>query len=545
MYHAEYMKLTGTSGHLSANTENIADCSLPGHKNSLNTGETSRDNHPGIAIQDISRGAPGNTPANRLADSIDVANGTLGNRAFMQLVGELHSREQPGETHNAAATGLQGPGRPPTHLDTLHQAFGRPGSSGMRQHTGPETRAALDSLGAGGFTSNGRMAFATCPDLHTQAHEAAHGVQQAALGKRMALKGGIGMPGDHYERHADAVADAVAAGRDAQPVLDRLAPLPTTVTAGKMDTGTPLQMVTARMRQLIPDIFKLNQLIPGIYPGRSPYRYKYDDTATLMKNYRMGGKLDTGFSRPLSILNRLAVAHITGDDLSLLHRAYCANWWPGYFSPVPQRAALQHLGQLLDETSARTAGGRYLRLTSAVIDALSQGDKVIIPTFNAAELIQTPMMFGLPFNFYTQHTHFGMQTDAGEKVLTELIVPDNHRLGLPYGTLGDAKCLYAPHLICPWMYTVEKISVVGAGFREAKQALEFVKADHSSIKFIKLRALERTGLNEMITTAATVRNLFTGRNLPLSDLVNVYTHLYRHRTSEKMPPIDMPRRSRS
>jgi hypothetical protein len=36
------------------------------------------------------------------------------------------------------------------------------------------------------------------------------------------LAGGIDQPGDSYERHADSVADAVVAGRSAEPLLDQM-----------------------------------------------------------------------------------------------------------------------------------------------------------------------------------------------------------------------------------------------------------------------------------------------------------------------------------
>ena len=38
----------------------------------------------------------------------------------------------------------------------------------------------------------------------------------------VSLKGGVGESGDQYERHADDVADAVVAGKSAEPILDRM-----------------------------------------------------------------------------------------------------------------------------------------------------------------------------------------------------------------------------------------------------------------------------------------------------------------------------------
>jgi uncharacterized protein GlcG (DUF336 family) len=56
-------------------------------------------------------------------------------------------------------------------------------------------------------------------DLHTAAHEAAHVVQQRG---GVQLRGGVGISGDVYERHAD----EVVAGGSAESLLDRLAPGP-------------------------------------------------------------------------------------------------------------------------------------------------------------------------------------------------------------------------------------------------------------------------------------------------------------------------------
>jgi hypothetical protein len=87
-------------------------------------------------------------------------------------------------------------------------------------HEGPAARDAARSLGAEAYAHGDAVAFASSPDLHTAAHEAAHVVQQR---RGVQLKGGIDQPGDAHERHADAVADAVVAGRSAAPLLDQFA----------------------------------------------------------------------------------------------------------------------------------------------------------------------------------------------------------------------------------------------------------------------------------------------------------------------------------
>ena len=122
-----------------------------------------------------------------------------------------------------ANNALRGSGRPLTHLDAIQEAFGHHDVTGMREVTGSSARQALTFLRAEGFTSNGRMAVSDTPDLFTQAHEAAHGVQQAALGRDLRLKDGVGEADDKYERHADAVAEKVLRGQSAQELLDDMA----------------------------------------------------------------------------------------------------------------------------------------------------------------------------------------------------------------------------------------------------------------------------------------------------------------------------------
>lgn len=71
-------------------------------------------------------------------------------------------------------------------------------------------------MGAEAFATGNHVAFASPPDLHTAAHEAAHVVQQRA---GVHLKGGVGEIGDTYERNADEVADRVVQGQSAHDLL--------------------------------------------------------------------------------------------------------------------------------------------------------------------------------------------------------------------------------------------------------------------------------------------------------------------------------------
>ena len=169
------------------------------------------------ALQQVGHGIMNDVPPIQFMDAINTGNRSMGNRDFLQFIKGLCQQK---DIHDIAAKGVQGAGRTMTHLDTIQQAFGHYDVSGMREYTGRAAQESLTTLGVEGFSSNGRMAFAGIPDLYTQAHEAAHGVQQAALGSGLRLKGGTGEAGDKYERHADAVAEKVVRGESAQGLLD-------------------------------------------------------------------------------------------------------------------------------------------------------------------------------------------------------------------------------------------------------------------------------------------------------------------------------------
>ncbi len=121
----------------------------------------------------------------------------------------------------AAAAGVRGGGSALPHADSIQEAFGHHDVSDVTAHAGGDAAEACQAMGATAFASGSDVAFGGTPDLHTAAHEAAHVVQQRA---GVQLDGGVGRSGDRYERHADAVADAVARGESAEGLLDTMAP---------------------------------------------------------------------------------------------------------------------------------------------------------------------------------------------------------------------------------------------------------------------------------------------------------------------------------
>ncbi len=123
-----------------------------------------------------------------------------------------------GRVHAVAARGVAGAGGALPHLDAIQASFGHHDVSGVVAHVGGDAAAAAKDLGARGYATGDHVAFSAAPDLHLAAHEAAHVVQQRG-GVRLA--GGVGRAGDPFERHADAVADAVVRGESAQALLDQ------------------------------------------------------------------------------------------------------------------------------------------------------------------------------------------------------------------------------------------------------------------------------------------------------------------------------------
>lgn len=121
--------------------------------------------------------------------------------------------------HAAAARGTSGPASQLPHLEQIQRSFGRHDVSHVQAHVGGAAVEATHAMGAAAYAAGDHVAFASAPDLHTAAHEAAHTVQQR---NAIQLKGGVGEVGDVYERHADAVADNVVAGESAEPLLDEM-----------------------------------------------------------------------------------------------------------------------------------------------------------------------------------------------------------------------------------------------------------------------------------------------------------------------------------
>jgi len=121
-----------------------------------------------------------------------------------------------------AAEGVRGAGAPLPHLARIQESFGRHDVRSVKAHADARAAASTAALGAEAFATGGRIAFRQPrPDLRTAAHEAAHIVQQRG---GVELDEGVGQAEDPYERHAEAVAEAVVQGRSAEGLLAAFLP---------------------------------------------------------------------------------------------------------------------------------------------------------------------------------------------------------------------------------------------------------------------------------------------------------------------------------
>ena len=143
--------------------------------------------------------------------AIDIAQRQFGNRATLEFIHQQRA-------HHIARAGLSDAGQSYPFLTEIQRSFGKHDISGLAGHTGEAARAANSELGSTAYHKGGHVAFGREPTLADAAHEAAHYVQ--GVGARQ-LEGGMGLPGDEYEQHADRVVAAAVAGESAEPLLDR------------------------------------------------------------------------------------------------------------------------------------------------------------------------------------------------------------------------------------------------------------------------------------------------------------------------------------
>ncbi len=195
--------------------------------------------------------------------------------AKIQRRAQISATTDPAAVHAAAAEGVATPSSPLPHLDTIQRAFGGHDVSGLQAHTGPEAIASARAMGADAYATANHVVLGDRADLHTVAHEAAHVVQQRG---GVQLKGGVGEAGDHYEQHADAVADRVVAGESAE---DLLPPVSGSGSGGGALGVQRLAKIKAVNRRTALDLAlltdeELAQLVAQLDGGAQAFEITYD-----------------------------------------------------------------------------------------------------------------------------------------------------------------------------------------------------------------------------------------------------------------------------
>lgn len=122
--------------------------------------------------------------------------------------------------HKAADRGIHTPATALPYAEDIQKSFGRHDISGIQFHNGPVAAQSARDMKAKAYATAGHVVADGPISKHTAAHEAAHYIQQQG---GVQLKDGVGAVGDKYEKHADAVGDAVVHGSSAEGLLDQYA----------------------------------------------------------------------------------------------------------------------------------------------------------------------------------------------------------------------------------------------------------------------------------------------------------------------------------
>ena len=198
-------------------------------------------------------------------------------------------------TQEVAASGVAGPGASLPHLAQIQRSFGGHDVRSIRAHVGGDATTAATAIGAEAYATGDAVAFRSAPSLHLAAHEAAHVVQQRG---GVSLKGGVGAAGDAYEQHADAVADAVVAGRSAEPLLSEF--------AGTGATSTAIQRKGADAAQVGGLVDKMTTDTSGLAHELAVLEHAETDCLNLLEKWRAGTlKSGPAIAKLIEIIRRM------------------------------------------------------------------------------------------------------------------------------------------------------------------------------------------------------------------------------------------------
>lgn len=162
--------------------------------------------------------APGRASRSALLRKPDhaVASGLLSRKAR-----DANGVAEGADAAVASASSSSGSPLPDTLMRKFESSLGA-NLSGVRVHTGSESAAANDAVGARAYTMGNDIHFgagqydpSSSSGQHLLAHEVAHTVQQSGGAQRRQFKLEVSSPDDALEHEADRAADAMVAGQPA------------------------------------------------------------------------------------------------------------------------------------------------------------------------------------------------------------------------------------------------------------------------------------------------------------------------------------------
>jgi len=221
-----------------------------------------------------------------------------------------------GDVLAAAAHGTSGAPTALPHIEQIQRSFGSHDVSHVQAHVGGLAAEGARAMGAQAYATGDRVAFASAPDLHTAAHEAAHVVQQKG---GMQLKEGVGESGDSYERHADAVADRVVQGKSAESLLDTMAGVSGGDGAANVQRKIVIGGKDYDPKPDLPDVKKkygkdmVEALTTMHNGGKAPPEFKYATKDELMKELSLRDNATKGMGKANSNANNLHYATAADD----------------------------------------------------------------------------------------------------------------------------------------------------------------------------------------------------------------------------------------
>jgi hypothetical protein len=120
--------------------------------------------------------APASSPSRGARESVSLS--SLFGHPVVQTHAEAGGAPGPDRVHEAAGRGISSPATRLPHGAAIQSAFGPAHDvSHVQAHVGGAAGDACRDMNASAYATGNHAAFASAPDVHTAAHEAAHVVQ--------------------------------------------------------------------------------------------------------------------------------------------------------------------------------------------------------------------------------------------------------------------------------------------------------------------------------------------------------------------------------